>query len=69
MKKFNYYGQEITVPDYANFVATDRDGDIWWYANKPRDVKLAWSNNSGGNCGRVGECVKVKSWRGSLREC
>lgn len=69
MKKFKYYGKEIEVPDYANHVATDKDGEVWWYTNKPRDVKLAWFNNSGGNCGRVGNISNIKNWRGSLKEC
>lgn len=67
MKKFNYYGQEITVPDYANYVATDKDGNCWWYIKKPLLVQGGFS--SGGNCGRVNALLNIKSWRGSLRKC
>lgn len=67
MKKINYYGQEIVVPDYAKHVATDVNGQTWWYINKPLSVKGGFS--SGGNCGRVGVALNIKNWRGSLRKC
>lgn len=68
MKKFNYYGQEIEVPDYAKFIATDDNGEMWWYANKPNDAHSMWIAGNK-NCGRVGHNPNVKNWRGSLREC
>lgn len=48
MKKFNYYGQEITVPDYAKYVATDDNGQTWWYTNKPSDAYSMWIVGKGG---------------------
>lgn len=70
MKKFNYYGQSITVPDYAKYVATDRDGEVWWYTNKPNDAYDMWIAGKGGNCGRTRNWLKtIKNWRGSLKEC
>lgn len=67
MKKFNYYGQEITVPDYANYVATDANGQTWWYIKKPLPVQGGFS--SGGNCGRVSVVLNIKNWSRSLRKC
>lgn len=67
MKKFNYYGQEIEIPDYAKFVATDANGQTWWYINKPLPVQGGFS--SGGNCGRVSIVLNIKNWRGSSRKC
>lgn len=67
MKKFNYYGQEITVPDYAKFVATDANGQTWWYIKKPVHVQGGFS--SGSNCGRVSVVINLINWRRSLKEC
>lgn len=67
MKKFNYYGQEITVPDYAKYVATDPDGSMWWFISKP--MKSTRWFSGGLNCGRVGVVLNIKNWRGSLRKC
>lgn len=69
MKKFNYYGQEITAPDYAKYVATDDNGEMWWYTNKPSEAYSMWIVGKGGNCGRVNVMLNIKSWRGSLRKC
>lgn len=69
MKKFNYYGQEIEVPNYAKYVATDDDGDVWWHTNKPNDASDMWIVGKGGNCGRVSVVLNIKNWRGSLRKC
>lgn len=67
MKTVNYFGQPVTVPDYAKYIAADANGDIWWYANAPRLGLTSWSG--GLNCGRVGNNPNVKNWRRSLREC
>lgn len=67
MKKFNYYGQSITVPDYAKYVATDANGQAWWYIKKP--LLLQGGFSSGSNCGLCGNNNNIKNWRGSLKEC
>ena len=68
MKTANYFGHSVTVPDYAKFIATDPDGEMWWYTKKPTDAYDMWTAN-GKNCGRVGDNPTVKNWRRSLREC
>lgn len=65
MKKFNYYGQEITVPDYAKYVATDDNGEMWWYSIAPKLEFTSW--HGGLNCVRVGNNPNIKNWRRSLR--
>ena len=67
MKKFNYYGQEITVPDYAKYIATDENGEMWWYSSCPRLELASW--RGGLNCGPVGNNPNVKNWRRSLKQC
>lgn len=68
LKKFNYYGQEITVPDYAKFVATDANGQTWWYTHKPIQLSRGWVDKTG-NCGRVSAVLNIKNWRRSLKPC
>lgn len=68
MKKFKYYGREVEVPDYAQYVAVDADGEAWWYTEKPRINFYTWSGN-GSDCGRVGHFDNVKNWKGSIRSC
>lgn len=36
MKKVEYYGQEIEIPDDHYFVATDDDGQVFSYPKRPR---------------------------------
>ena len=68
MKTFNYFNQSVTVPDYAKFIATDEDGEMWWYVDKPNSTFGMWASRSM-NCGRVGNNSNIKNWRRSLREC
>lgn len=68
MKTFNYFNQSVTVPDYAKYIATDDNGEMWWYTNKPNDAHGMWIAGNK-NCGRVGNNPNVKNWRRSLREC
>lgn len=68
MKKFKYFNQSVTVPDYAKFIATDEDGEVWWYVCEPYIVLKTWLVKDSG-CGRVGNNPNIKNWRRSLREC
>lgn len=36
MKTINYRGEEYIVEDWVKFVATDSDGGIYGYENKPK---------------------------------
>lgn len=69
MKTFNYFNQSVTIPDYAKYIATDEDGEMWWYSCEPKFIKVAWFNVSSCLCGRVGNNPNIKNWRRSLREC
>lgn len=68
MKTVNYFGQPATVPDYAKYIATDANGEAWWYTDKPDDAFNRWLAG-GKNCGCVGNNPNIKNWRRSLREC
>lgn len=35
MKVINYRGITAEVEDWVNFIATDEDGEIWGFENKP----------------------------------
>lgn len=68
MKTINYFGKSVTVPDYAKYIATDADGEMWWYSCEPIKVGATWGIK-GGNCDRVGNNPNIKNWCRSLREC
>lgn len=42
MKKVEYFGQEIEIPDDDYFVATDDDGQVGSYPNRPEFVSNAF---------------------------
>lgn len=49
MKTVKYQGKEFEVSDWVNFIATDKDGTIWGFANKPElniDENM-WSTSLG----------------------
>ena len=33
--KITYYQHEIEVPDWANWICTNKDGQVWVFENKP----------------------------------
>lgn len=35
MREFEYYGCNLQVPDWANWIAMDSDGSVWVYQQKP----------------------------------
>lgn len=37
------------LPEWANWVARDKDGDLWVYDNKPEKVREDWFDFIGGN--------------------
>lgn len=69
LKKFKYYGREVEVPDYAQYIAVDADGEAWWYVSKPSWSYVIGKFRSGGNCGRVGYFDNVTNWKWSVRSC
>lgn len=44
-----------TAPSWARFVACDKDGDMYWYENKPILIGEVWYNDPtiGGRVARV----------------
>ena len=69
MKTVNYFGQSVTVPDYAKYIATDTDGEVWWYIDKPIISDGWWCTRRAQVNGRAGNNPNIKNWRRSLREC
>lgn len=51
MKTIKYMGREYGVPDWAKFIATDEDGDIYVYETMPHPEEDAcsgyWEQNKG----------------------
>lgn len=42
MKTIKYFGLSLIVPDEAKFIATDPDGEIVWYIEKPKCHDDMW---------------------------
>jgi hypothetical protein len=51
------------APQWANYLAQDRDCQWWWYATKPRKLGIAYFPTSGD-----AECVEHKNdyWKSTL---
>lgn len=49
MKTVKYRGGKFEVSDWVNFIATDRDGFMWGFENKPEmDIdENMWSTSFG----------------------
>jgi len=64
MKKVTIEGREYEVPDNAEDVAMDEDGDWWWYANKAQEGdQRRWYAD--GECGFI---TSSEQWRSTLRK-
>lgn len=55
MKTINYCGMTFEVEDRFKYVATDSDGSIWVYENKPRYIRSLelWLSADGGDYQRL----------------
>lgn len=66
MKTVNYFGTNYTVPDYAKFIATDANGDVWYFNSPPRCSKILMKWTTHNLCGRLGY-KPVKQFERSLQ--
>jgi len=60
----------VQVPDWAKWVAQDKNGDWWCYERMPRISDMGpfeWSF-SGGDCELLGTFEPNPNWRETLRE-
>lgn len=57
------------APEWANYVAKDEDGRVYWYANKPVALVGRWSVALTALCFQAGKSVTIPGpWRCSLRQ-
>jgi hypothetical protein len=54
------------APDWAQWAATDRDGDMYWYGNKPNIGIRCWLNVDPGGCIFFDSIPECKDWKDSL---
>lgn len=71
----DYYGAELVIPEWAQFISMDSDGRVWCYELLPEPSKGSqlgnWTTGGRGKACVVGWRSKhtaEKEWRGSLRE-
>lgn len=68
----DYYGAELVIPEWVQFIAMDSDGSVWGYEEQPEAVMDdEWTTGGRGRARRVGwrgAKTGKKEWRDSLRE-
>jgi len=58
---------EVELSDWAKFVATDEDGEVWEYENKPKPACDNWAINEAGRAELLYRNNKInKNWKDSL---
>ena len=58
------------APEWVRFIATDKDGEVWAYQNKPFRERLSW-HPDGGDCWLVSNLpsyCEQSDWKDSLEE-
>lgn len=69
MKTVIYHGKEFEVNDWVNFIATDCDGKVWEFEDKPYSSRGYWLNREQcGKCKRIGS-LNIDNWESSLENC
>lgn len=56
---------EPVFPEWANWVATDKNGEVWAYEKEPHNVGRMWDTSSGK--GAVVDHKEISNWQHSKR--
>lgn len=70
-KTVDYFGLQLTVPLFINFIATDSDGEVYGYEIKPSD-DVYWEPNGNNDLDYyIIATVNLHGldWRETLRKC
>lgn len=70
-KTVDYFGLQLTVPLFINFIATDSDGEVYGYENKPYD-DVYWEPDGDNDLDYyIIATVNLHGldWRETLRKC
>lgn len=65
-KTVDYCGKQYNVPDWVKFIATDSDGAIFGYEEKPA-ISEFWKEHISKK-GRVCRLTRPEEWRDTLQE-
>lgn len=68
-KTINYFGMGITIPDWAKYLATDRDGSVYAYDNKPSIDGDDWFVDHSSITSIATVNLHGLDWRETLRKC
>lgn len=67
-KYVNYFGYKLYVPNWANWISIDADGEVWVYVNKPT-IGIARHLQDGDNGFNILPKIEFEGdWRNSLME-
>jgi len=57
---------EVELSDWARFVATDADGEMWEYEEEPCRAPTSWHHINTGKCSHLAKLPPNKNWKDSL---
>lgn len=70
-KTVNYFGLSLTVPLFAKYISTDRDGEVWCFNEEPELCDEFWDSRLYGTPKVRVATVNLHGldWTETLREC
>lgn len=68
-KTVNYFGTELQIPSFAQYIATDRDGEVWCYDEQPQCMNHQWVSDSLNVLTIANVNLHGLDWKETLREC
>ena len=68
MKTVKYRGNEYNIPEWVSYIATDENGGVWGFEDKPYSSRGYWLNREQcGKCKRIGS-LNIDNWENSLEK-
>jgi len=66
-KQVNYFGITLSVPSWSNYLATDSDGEVWAFCNKPKAEGKDWVLSRGIEAEHVANVdLEGEDWKNTL---
>jgi len=59
---------DMNIPDWAEFIAQDEDGQWWAYETEPNLSHISWYENEVGRIAKLAKTGANKNWKESLKK-
>jgi len=59
---------DMNIPEWAEFIAQDEDGQWWAYETEPNLSHISWYENEVGQIAKLEKTMANKKWKKSLRK-